>query len=159
GTWADEISTDRITLGEADQAALDHVAAPIGPPNLDTGRTLRRFVHRSVREYLVAEHVADLPVDQAVEALLPHLWYDPDWEYPAPAAIAGPPERNQLLRGLIRRATRSDQTPQDISVIAPTQEFRRLLARIAAESRRGDWTAELAGMIDQVREELAAAHW
>jgi hypothetical protein len=157
GTWADEISTERISLGEADQAALDHVAAPIALPSLDTGRTARRFVHRSIREYLVAEHVAGLPLDQAVEALLPHLWYDPDWEYSAAAAIAGHPERDQLLRSLIYRAAQSHQIPEDLSVIDATREFRRLLARVAAESHPDDWTAEVAGVIGRARVELAAA--
>ena len=64
--------------------ALDHVATPLGPADVDTGKTLRRFIHRSIREHLVAEHVASLPVDEAVKVLLPHLWYDPDWEYAAP---------------------------------------------------------------------------
>ena len=100
GTWADDIPTERVRLGEADADALDHVAAPLGPPDVDTGKTLRRFIHRSIREHLVAEHVASLPVDQAVEVLLPHLWYDPDWEYAAPAALAMHPQHDQLVAGL-----------------------------------------------------------
>jgi hypothetical protein len=157
GVWADEISTERITLGEADQAALDHVAAPTGPPNLDTGQTLRRFVHRSIREYLVAEHVAGLPLDQAAEVLLPHLWYDPDWEYSAAAGIAGHPERDQLLRRLVYRAAVSAEIPKDLSAVDATGEFRRLLARVAAESRPDDWTAEVSRMIGQARIDLAAS--
>jgi hypothetical protein len=96
GTWADDIPTERGLLGVADQDALDHVAAPLGPPDIDTGKILRRFIHRSIREHLVAEHVASLPTDQAVEALLPHIWYDPDWEYSAPAALAMHPQHDQL---------------------------------------------------------------
>ena len=57
----------------------------------------------------MAEHVASLPVDDAVKVLLPHLWYDPDWEYVAPAALAMHPQRDQLLRNLICRAATSDQ--------------------------------------------------
>ena len=100
GTWADDIPTKRVRLGEADADALDHVATPLGPPDVDTGKTLRRFIHRSIREHLVAEHVASLPVDQAVKVLLPHLWYDPDWEYAAPAALAMHPQHDQLVAGL-----------------------------------------------------------
>ena len=100
GTWADDIPTKRVRLGEADADALDHVATPLGPPDVDTGTTLRRFIHRSIREHLVAEHVASLPVDQAVKVLLPHLWYDPDWEYAAPAALAMHPQHDQLVAGL-----------------------------------------------------------
>jgi len=103
--------------GEADDDALDHVATPLGPPDVDTGKTLRRFIHRSIREHLVAEHVASLPVRRAADALLPHLWYDPDWEYAAHAALAMHPQHDLLLRDLICRAVRSDQIPEDLSVI------------------------------------------
>ena len=77
GMWVDDIPTERGRLCEADEDALDHVAAPVGPPDMDTGKTLRRFIHRSIREHLVAEHVVGLPVNEATEALLPHLWFDP----------------------------------------------------------------------------------
>ena len=169
GTWADDIPAKRVRLGEADADALDHVATPLGPPDVDTGTTLRRFIHRSIREHLVAGHVASLPVDQAVTVLLPHLWYDPDWEYAAPAAIAMHPQHDQLLRDLICRAASSDQIPGDLSVIDAGWEARGLLARVAAESSEPDWSPEVAGMIGQARVELArsgrfgdlggAAHW
>ena len=169
GTWTDDIPTDRVRLGEADADALDHVATPLGPPDVDTRKTLRRFVHRSIREHLVAEHVASLPPDEAVMVLLPHLWYDPDWEYAAPAALAMHPQHDQLLRGLICRAASSDQIPGDLSVIDAGWEFRGLLARVAAESSEADWSPEIARMIGQARVELAksgrfddlggAAHW
>ena len=154
GTWADDIPTERAQLSAADQDAVDNVAAPLGFPDIDTGKILRRFVHRSIREYLVAEHVAMFPVDQAIEALLSQLWYDPDWEYAAPAAIAMSPERDQLLRGLICRAARSDYVPADLSVIDAGWEFRRLLARVASESSDADWP-ELAPLINRAREDLA----
>ena len=121
GTWTDDIPAKRVRLDEADAGAVDHVGTLLGPPDVDTGTTLRRFIHRSIREHLVAGHVASLPVDQAVTVLLPHLWYDPDWEYAAPAAIAMHPQRDQLLRDLICRAapgrsvadSRSSQHRQD----------------------------------------------
>ena len=169
GTWADDIPAKRVRLGEADADAVDHVATPLGPPDVDTGTTLRRFIHRSVREHLVAGHVASLPVDQAVTVLLPHLWYDPDWEYAAPAALAMHPQRDQLLRDLICRAASSDHIPGDLSVIDAGWQARGLLARVAAESSEADWSPEIAGMIGQARVELAqsgrfgdlggAAHW
>ena len=169
GTWTGDIPAKRVRLDKADADAVDHVAAPLGPPDVDTGTTLRRFIHRSVREHLVAGHVASLPVDQAVTVLLPHLWYDLDWEYAAPAALAMHPQRDQLLRDLICRATRSDQIPGDLSVIDAGWQARGLLARVAAESSETDWSPEVAGMIGQARVELAqsgrfgdlggTAHW
>jgi hypothetical protein len=157
GTWADEILTQRAALGEANQNALDHVAMPLGPADVDTGRTLRRFIHRSIREHLVAQFVARLPIGQAVETLLPHLWYDPDWEYSAPAAIAMHPQHDQLLRDLIRHAARSHRLPQDLSIIDAGWEFRGLLARIMAESSEADWSAEIASMINGARIDLIAS--
>ena len=169
GTWADDIPAKRVRLSEADAHAVDHVATPLGRPDIDTGTTLRRFIHRSVREHLVAGHVASLPVDQAVKVLLPHLWYDPDWEHAAPAALAMHPQRDQLLRDLICRAASSDQIPGDLSVIDAGWQARGLLARVAAESSEADWSPEVAGIIGQARVELAqsgrfgdlggAAHW
>jgi hypothetical protein len=154
GTWADDIATDRIGLGNADEGALNHVAVPLGPPDFLSGRTLRRFIHRSLREYLVAEYVAGLPADQAAEILLPHLWYDPDWEHVAPAAIAMHPQHDQLLRALVCRAAESQQLPADFSVIDGGWELRRLLARVAAESTEADWP-EMAGVIGHARVDLA----
>jgi NACHT domain len=92
GTWNDDVPAQNARLSESDARSLDHVATLVGPPDIDSGRTLRRFIHRSIREHLVAEHVASLPVDQAVDAILPHLWYDPDWEHSAPAAVAMHPD-------------------------------------------------------------------
>jgi hypothetical protein len=51
GAWADEFPTPRVRQGQDDQAAMDHVAVPMGRPDPDTGRTQRRFVHRSLREH------------------------------------------------------------------------------------------------------------
>jgi hypothetical protein len=162
GAWPDDVATGRAGVGEADADALDHVATPLGRADDDTGLTPRRFIHRSVREHLVAEHVAGLPLDDAVGALLPHLWYDPDWEYCAPAAIAGHPEHDRLLRELIRRAGSRGQACRgqasaDPSVTAVRWEFRDLLARVAAESRETDWSPEAAAVIVQARLELARA--
>ena len=159
GTWADDILTEDGRLHEIDQEAVDHVATPLGPPDIDTGKTLRRFIHRSIREHLVAEHIASLPADRAVTALLPHLWYDPDWEYAVPVAVAMHPQRDQLLRDLICRAANADRIPEDLSVIDAAWEFHRLLARVAAESSEADWSPEVVEMIGQSRVDLArSAH-
>jgi hypothetical protein len=156
GTWIDEFLVGRVALGtEGD--AVDHVAGPIGPVDIDTEKTLRRFAHRSLREHLVAEHVASRSVHEAAEILLPHLWYDRDWEYSAPAALAMHPEHDRLLRELVCRAARTDQMPVDFSVIDAGGEFLRFLARIASESEEADWSPELAEMIGDARVKLARA--
>ncbi len=95
----------------------------------------------------MAEYVAGLPVADAVKVLLPHLWYDPDWEYVVPAALAEHSERDKLVRDLICRAASSDQIPADSSVIDAGWEARGLLARVAAESSEADWSPDIADMI------------
>jgi hypothetical protein len=152
GTWADEIRTRPSKL-----TVLDHVAAPVGSENIDDRKVPRRFIHRSIREYLVAEYVAGLPVGEAADALLPHLWYDPDWEFSAPAAIAMHPHRNELLQELLRRAARSKQFPRDLSVINAGREMSTLLVRVAWESGETCWSPENAEMIGRACVELACS--
>ena len=158
GTWSDDILTGRSRLGRPNEDALDHVATRLEPPDVDTGETLRRFIHRSIHEHLVAEHVARLPLNEAVETLLPHLWYDPDWEYTAPAALAMHPQNDQLLREIICRAAGSNRLPTDLSVIDAGGEFRKLLARVASESSEIDWSPEVVRMISQALAELSQTY-
>ena len=157
GTWTEDILTERAWQDETDQEALDHVAMPLGPADIDTGKTLRRFIHRSIREHLVAELAAGLPVGEAAEVLLPHLWYDPDWEYSAPAAIAMHPQHDQLLRDLLGRAATPGQIPGVLPAVDAGWEFRRLLARVASESSEADWSPEIMGLIRRARLELAVS--
>jgi hypothetical protein len=112
GRWEDDIPTADEPLSPAGQIAVDQVAAPSGDPDFYADETMRRFVHRSLREHLVAERVAKLPADQAAQELLPHLWYDSAWEYAAPAAIAMHPEHDEVLRALLCRASKSDEIPR-----------------------------------------------
>lgn len=158
GFWVDEFSTPRVRQSRDDREALDHVAPPLGPPDPDTGLTKRRFVHRSFQEHLVAEHIAlRTPADEAARELLNHLWYDPDWEYAAPAALSMHPGRNQILKELICRVTRGDQLPADLTAIDGCWEFRSFLARVAQESGEGDWSPEGAEMIGQARLDIATS--
>jgi hypothetical protein len=154
----DDIETENDNdLPGADQDAVDHIATPLGLPALGTGAISRRFIHRSLREHLVAEHVAALSVEQAAEILLPHLWYDPDWEYAAPAALARHPDRNEILRRLLSEAARSASIPEDLSTIDAGWQIRTFLAQVAAESRETDWSPEMADLISRAREDLAQA--
>jgi len=156
GAWADEFPTLRIRQSRDDRDALDHVAVPLGPADVDTGMTQRRFVHRSLREHLVAEHVAlRMPAEQAARELLNHLWYDPDWEYAAPAALARHPQRDQVLKDLIRHVTGEYKFPAGLAAIDGCWEIRRFLARVALESGEDAWSPEAAETIGQARLDLA----
>jgi hypothetical protein len=157
GVWADEFATLRVRQSKDDRDALDHVASPLGPPDVDTGMTLRRFVHRSLREHVVAEHVIQkMTAEEAAQQLLNHVWYDRDWEYAAPAALAMRPDRDQVLTELICRAARSRYVPDDLAGIDGCWELRRFLARVAAESCEADWAAESVSIIGRARMDLAA---
>jgi nucleoside-triphosphatase THEP1 len=144
GTWADDIHTK-----PSPHRALDHVAVPIGLPDLDTRKVTRRFIHRSLREQLVAEYVAALPVQQAARNLLPHLWYDADWEYAAPAAIAMHPQHDHLLRELATLTSGTHQVADSLEALDRDQEWQRLLARIASESHEDDWSPQAAKIISR----------
>ncbi len=158
GEWADEFPTPRITHSQNDQDALDHVAVPLGRADDDTGMTRRRFVHRSIQEHLVAEHLAlRMTAEEAAAQLLNHLWFDPDWEYAAPAALAMHPQRGQVLEELIRRITANDQLPVGLAAIDGCREIRRFLARVAQESGEGDWPRKAAELIGQARLDLVTS--
>jgi hypothetical protein len=157
GMWVDDIATGHVLLGEAEQDALDNVAPPVGLPDVDTGQTMRRFCHRSIREHLVAEHVAGLPADRVAGVLLPHVWFDPDWEYSAAAALAMHPQRDQILRDLICQAAQEEQVPQDLSGIDGSWQFRKFLVRVAADSSEADWSSDMAAMIGRARAQAAEA--
>ena len=165
GTWVDEVPADSLDVcwpgwpargpSDADRNALDNVATPLGPADFDTDPTQRRFVHRSLREHLVAQHVASLSVDEAVEALLPHLWYDPDWEYSAPAALVMHREHDEVLRKLLCRVVRSDTISAKSSLKGGGRELRAFIARVAGESAKDDWSPDMARLISNTANQLA----
>ena len=148
GNWLDEFPTPPLKSRE-DRDALDHVAVPVGLQHPDTWMTQRRFIHRSIQEHLVAEYVAlQMPANEAAAELLNHLWYDPDWEYAAPAALAMHRQREQIRRELIYRAAGSDQ---NLTVIDGRWEFRRFLAGVARESSEDQWSPDIARLIGKAR--------
>jgi hypothetical protein len=156
GAWADEFGTPRVRQPADDQEALDHVAPPAGPPDPDTGLRPRRFVHRSIREHLVAEHVAfRMTAEEAAGELLNHLWYDPDWENVAPAALALHPRRDQVLRILYHQVTGSDQVRADLGAADGSRQVRQFLTRTALESAEQDWAPGTAALIGQSRLDIA----
>ena len=157
GNWADEILTPLVQMPQSDRAAVDHVAAPARLPGLSTAATPRRFIHRSIREHLTAEYVAtQMTASEATAELLNHLWYDPNWEYTAAAALAMHPDRDQVLKGLICQAAGSSDIPDNLAGIDGCWEFRHFLARTAGESYKDSWTAESAAIIGRAQLDIAA---
>jgi hypothetical protein len=157
GVWADEFPTLRAKNHTPDERdALDRVATPLGPADDKTGLTQRRFAHRTIREHLVAEHIAETMPAEAAAELVNHIWYDPDWEYSAPGALAMHDKREQVLAHLIGRVTGGSQPYADLAARDRCLEIRRFLARVAQESAEDDWLPELAAMIGQARLDVAA---
>ena len=105
-----------------------------------------------------AERIATrMTAGEAAAELLNHLWFDPDWEHAAAAAVAMHRERDVVLGELICRAGRCGRIPDDIAGIDGCWELRRFLARVAEESGVGDWAEESARIISRARLDLAVA--
>jgi hypothetical protein len=161
--WRDRFSMEPVP-SPGDSRALDHVAVAIGrgvPEDEPTTprsihRMTRRFVHRTIQEHLVAEYVAALPADQAEEALFSHLWYDPDWEYAAPAGLILHPRRDEVLAHLMHRLTGGD-FPGSFTAFDGCREIRRFLARVARESTEADWSPQATSVINLARLELISS--
>jgi hypothetical protein len=129
--------------------ALDNIA----PIEIDQyGRARRRFRHRTLLEYLVAEHIGTLSVEEAVKELLPHLWFDPDWANAAPSAISLHPLRNQLLAKLLGESLAGQNHPQEASL---NREIDRLILGVAAESVPDDWDESSKVLIQNTRVKCA----
>ena len=155
GAWQDEFLTPQVRRPIDDQDALDHIAVPLGPSDLDSGMRKRRFVHRSLHEHLVAEHVVlEVSASDAAQELLKHLWYDPDWEYAGPAALAMHPYRGQVLKEIIRHVTGSEQLGVNLASIDDCWQIRLFLARVARESVESAWPPDAAELIGQARLDL-----
>lgn len=155
-TWIDEFITEP-PVETSNHFSLDHVAVPQGPPEEETESATRRFAHRSIQEHLVAQYVSKLGLSDATRALFPHLWFDPDWEYAAPAALAAHEQRDDLLRNLIFKVTNSEEFPGNIAAFDSCYEIRRFLARVAQYSLEEDWSRQSASLITQARRDLVEA--
>ena len=131
--------------------AIDNVVAA----SVDSrGRRTRMFRHRTLLEYLVAQYIAELSPQDAAAVLLPHLWFDTDWEVAAPMAIAAHPRRNELLDLLVEQARPS--TLEGGRAVAD-QELDMLLLGVASESAPGDWGPDQQSRFHGLRVRYAAS--
>lgn len=166
GSWSG--SVDDTAWLDKRYRAIENVA-PIVRTS-PTGVHTRRFIHRTVLEYLVAEWLATLTFDEASSLLLPHMWFDQDWKYAAGGGVAAHPDRDLLLTRLL-----SSVPGQEDSWLAECAggEIERFILTLAVESSPGDWSASsrcviqrsrLAAALDQQRLETAdllrrTPHW
>jgi hypothetical protein len=140
--------TFRPALSEQLDRAISHVASAL-PYDPDQTSVAREFLHPSFREYLVAEHVATLPLDQAAQVIEPHLWYDPQWRPVLPRAIAAHPDHGALLDAVIRGQAGTLDRPAALDLRDGFGELRGLLLNLAAETSPVQWPQPLAELIDR----------
>jgi hypothetical protein len=164
GDWGDSF-TQPIPPREAERRSIDHVAPKVIED--DEGQVTRRFVHRTLLEHFVAEYLATLDADQAEQVIIPHLWFDPDWDVAVPAAIVAHNERQRgaLLEKLQVYAV---QPGTDPARQAASREYDAVLLALARESEPGDWAPAHAQLLHQCRARNAtrqcdlvarSAHW
>lgn len=98
--WTDALEVDFAESDPSVRSAVDNVC-PVVERDLDQLTERRRFLHRTIRERLVAEYIVGLSADEAATELEPHLWYDDTWHAIIPAAVAAHKEPTALLRRIL----------------------------------------------------------
>ena len=119
GVWPETITTNRTPLhaSAAMERALDNVAPKQEYPLShfhDRAQVERRFLHRTLWEYLVSEHLATFSATEAANALLPHIWFDPEWRVTLPMAIAAHKKRSKLIDQLWSYHSDHPTPPQEV---------------------------------------------
>ena len=167
GVWPETITTSRTNVSAAMERPLDNVAPKQEHPRsslYDHEQVKRRFLHRTLWEYLVSEHLATFPVTDAVKALLPHIWFDPDWHVALPMAIAAHRRRSKLVDRLWAYYT-DHPTPAQKVV---NDRLEKLILEVAAQTDPEDWNKANQARIRALRDNFAphqpeliasSAHW
>ena len=169
GVWPETITTNRTPpdVSAAMERALDNVAPKQEHPRsslYDHEQVERRFLHRTLWEYLVSEHIATFSAAKAAKALLPHIWFDPDWHITLPMAIAAHRRRSKLVDRLWAHHT-DHPTPAQKVV---NKRLEELLLEVAAQTDPEDWKKANRARIRSLRDNFAphqpeliasSAHW
>ena len=159
GVWPETITTNCTTLNvsTAMERALDNVAPKQeypGSSQYDHARVKRRFLHRTLWEYLVSEHIAAFSAAKAAKALLPHIWFDPDWDITLPMAIAAHQKHSKLADRLWAHHT-DHPTPAQKVV---NDRLEELILEVAAQTDPEDWNKADRTRIRSLREGLTPHH-
>ncbi|WP_159424573.1 NACHT domain-containing protein, partial [Arachnia propionica] len=160
GVWPETITTNRTPphVSAAMERALDNVAPKQERPRsslYDHTRVKRRFLHRTLWEYLVSEHIATtFSAAKAAKALLPHIWFDPDWHITLPMAIAAHKKRSKLVDQLWSYHTDPPTPAQEVVNIY----LEALMLEVAAQTDPEDWNKANQARIRSLRENLAPHH-
>jgi hypothetical protein len=133
--WAAEIE-----MADPDPNIADTVSNVIEKVPARPGQPSRwRFVHRSIREHFLAAYISSLPMTDAVDILIPRLWFDRDWDQVVPRAVAAHLDRDALLLTLLQ-AIRATSPPE----AEPIEIELDLLLGVAEQVRQGDGTRSTA---------------
>jgi hypothetical protein len=137
--WADALEVDFAESDPAIRSAVDNVF-PVVERDLDRLIERRRFLHHTIRERLVAEHIASLSLEEAASELEPHLWYDDTWHSIVPAAVAA----HRQPTGLLRRILVGDAADPEKGMAAfhardGLGELGEMLIRLHAEASDSIW--------------------
>lgn len=132
GSWG-----DRLYPSEDVPEHILRIVDSIAPSAVDSsGIEFRTFRHRTLLEHFVALHIASLSAERAAEKLLPHLWFDPDWDVAVPRAIALHPERDQV-RDVLLASTSTTSRHRAAKDAKADLDF--LWLRVAADTVPDDW--------------------
>ena len=153
GVWPETITTNRTTpnVSAAMERALDNVAPKQEHPRsslYDHARVERRFLHRTLWEYLVSEHIATFSTVKAAKALLPHIWFDPDWQVTLPMTIAAHRRRSKLVDRLWAYYTDHPTPAQEVV----NDRLEELMLEVAAQTNPEDWNKTGRARIRALRE-------
>ena len=159
GVWPETITTNCTPLhvSAAMERALDNVAPKQEHPRssfYDHKQVERRFLHRTLWEYLVSEHLATFSAAKAAKALLPHIWFDPEWRVALPMAVAAHRRRSRLVDLLWTHHTDSP-TPAQKVVNDRLEEF---VLEVAAQTDPEDWNKADRARIYALIKSLAPHH-
>ena len=169
GVWPETITTNRtpLQMSAAMERALDNVAPKQEHPRsglYDHKQVERRFLHRTLWEYLVSEHLATFSAAKAAKALLPHIWFDPDWHVTLPMAIAAHKKRSKLVNRLWSYHSGRPTSAQKVV----NDRLEELMLEVAAQTDPEDWNKTNQSRIRALREShtpgrsklvASSAHW
>ena len=169
GVWPETITTNRTPpdVSTVMERALDNVAPKQEHPrsnHYDHEQVKRRFLHRTLWEYLVSEHLATFSAAKAAKALLPHIWFDPDWHVTLPMAIAAHKKRSKLVNRLWSYHSGRPTSAQKVV----NDRLEELMLEVAAQTDPEDWNKTNQSRIRALREShtpgrsklvASSAHW
>ena len=160
GVWPETITTNRTPrdVSANMERALDNVAPKQEHPrssHYDHEWVERRFLHRTLWEYLVSEHIATtFSAAKAAKALLPHIWFDPDWRITLPMAIAAHNRRSRLVDRLWAHHTDHPTPAQEVV----NDRLEKLMLEVSAQTNPKDWNKAGRARIRALRESFAPRH-